>query len=124
MSIYLGLQSEGPRRSVIKAVAEARLPPPLAQRVEDHLKAVRDGGFGRNKVVHGIRGIADKLPTALIRIDSKVYLERYSQPTAPADAVALARPYMEVWRRGDFRPIQRNLNDLLSRSFQLNSDIF
>jgi hypothetical protein len=123
MAIYLGLQSEGPQRTVIKAVAQDRLPTDLAKRVEAHLQALRDGSNGRNKIVHGVWGVADNLPSALIRIDRKIYLERYGRPLAPADAVALAGKDMEVWRRGDFRPVQRNLTELLGRGIELNSDI-
>ena len=123
MSIYLGMQSEGPQRTIIKTVAEAKMPPEVADRVNAHLASVRDSSPGRNKVVHGVWGIANELPDALIRVETKAYLARYGQPMAPADDVALAGPDMEVWRDGDFRPIQKNLIGLLGRSAALNTEV-
>jgi hypothetical protein len=72
ITIFLGLRTEGPQRTVIKAAAEARLSTGLAHRMMSFVaNDLRDGAKPRNNILHGLWAAAPEYPKALIWIDRR-----------------------------------------------------
>ena len=105
VDIYLGLEGDGPKRSVIATAAKARLTPEHFELFSVLLELATTNAKARNKLVHRAWQDSPQLPDALLLKDAKAWMRGMNKGIESSDEI-------EIYRADDFKNITK-ANDRL-----------
>lgn len=130
IQLYIAIESEGPRASVMKSGLRARLNEELALRAAKLLDKSRTKAKDRHKLAHGLWGMSPDHPNCLVLGDPRMALLKDSLPTEPttADQFLTKMPYdhipgLMIYDKPAFELIFKEALSVYGKVIRLTADI-